>query len=217
MPSVSRLHPEHGRRRLALAVALYAGAWGVYSLLGHLHDALPLPTGVDPLLYRLPYIELPWLLSQGFLSFNVAVFVCWWKWERERFPFYLSMAAFFIFVRTIFIVLGPVGAPASIAPLYASPMLSWLRGWLFFDTEQFFSGHTGIPYLYFLLSRTPNLRRACLAFSVVMGIGVLVSRNHYWIDVLGAYFMTYSIHRLGRRLWARFIEAPTPSLDASPV
>ena len=212
-----RKSPPVQRHRMLTAVLLYIGAWAVYSVLGHLHDALPLPTGVDPLLYRLPYIELPWLLSQGFLLFNLAVFVSWWKWEKQRFPYYLSMAAFFIFVRTIFIVLGPVGAPASIAPLYSSPMLSWLRGWLFFDTEQFFSGHTGIPYLYFLLTRNPLLKRACLAMSILMGVGVLVSRNHYWIDVLGAYFMTYSIHRLGRRLWARFFEAPTPTLDVSPV
>lgn len=34
-----------------------------------------------------------------------------------------------------------------------------------------------------------------------MGIGVLVSRNHYWIDVLGAYFMTYSIYVLGTKMW----------------
>lgn len=197
----TRVPPALSNKRLIFALFLYGGAWAVYAVLGHLHDGLPLPTGVDPLLHRLPYFELTWLLSHGFLAFNLLVFAAWWRWERERLPFCIAMAAFFIFVRTIFIALGPVGAPAGIAPLYTHSTLSFLRGWLFFDTEQFFSGHTGIPYMYFLVSRTAALRKACLAFSVVMGAGVLVSRNHYWIDVLGAYFMTYSIYRLGKSMW----------------
>lgn len=195
-------------KKLLAALSLYAAAWVFFSVVGRFHDRLVLPPGVDPLLAALPYFKLSWLLTTGFLLFHVSVFIFWVRLERDRLPYYVSMMAFWMFVRAVFIALGPVGAPPSMAALYTAPSLSFLRGTLFFDTEQFFSGHTGMPYLYFLLSKDKTLRRLCLAFSVIMGVGVLVSRNHYWIDVLGAYFMTYSIWRLGRGLWAGLERSP---------
>jgi hypothetical protein len=75
---------------------------------------------------------------------------------------------------------------------------------MFFDNELFFSGHTGIPFLYFLICRSPSWGRYLyLACSIAMGVCVLLTHNHYAIDVLGAYFMTYSIHALSRRLLHR--------------
>jgi hypothetical protein len=40
-----------------------------------------------------------------------------------------------------------------------------------------------------------------------MGAGVLLTRNHFPIDVLGAYFVTYSTWVMGRGLFAG-LDAP---------
>ena len=100
---------------------------------------------------------------------------------------------------SIFVALNPYGPPDGMINLNAAYILSPLRGILAFDNEFFFSGHTSMPYLYFLFChRMPKMRLAFLAGSLVMGACVLLTRNHYTMDVLGAYFMTYAIYRLSR-------------------
>jgi hypothetical protein len=41
-----------------------------------------------------------------------------------------------------------------------------------------------------------------------MGTCVLLARNHYTIDVIGAYFVTYAIYRLSLVLFGR-LDHPT--------
>ena len=40
---------------------------------------------------------------------------------------------------------------------------------------------------------------------MVMAVSVLLTRNHYTVDVLGAYFISYSIYRLSLRLYAGYV------------
>jgi hypothetical protein len=195
------------RRRLLVGIGLFVLGWASYCVLARYQDGKLLPAGVDPLLSALPKVGGDWLLTWGWLIFNAAVMLHWARARRPRLPYFLAMVGFWTFVRAVFIALDPVGPPRDLAPFYAGA-LSFLRGRLFFDSELFFSGHTGLPYLYALLAGTATvLGRVCLAVSVVMGAGVLLTRNHFTIDVLGAYFVTYSAWALGRRLLAG-LDAP---------
>jgi len=54
--------------------------------------------------------------------------------------------------------------------------------------------------LYYLFCPYPWYRRFFLASTVLMGVSVLLTRNHYTLDVLGAFFMTYGIYALSRKL-----------------
>lgn len=192
--------------RAAAGAGLLAAGIAVFCWLGALHDARPLPSGHDPLLGLLPRPDVEFLLSWVWIGFHPAVWACWARRERSRLPYFFGMIGFWMIVRSLFIALNPVGPPAGIERIYEGGALSFLQGRFIFDNELFFSGHAGAPYLYSLLSRErPVLARACLAFSVLMGAGVLLSRNHYFIDVAAAYFMTYSIHALGRR-WLKGLD-----------
>lgn len=194
------------KRRLLVGTALFALGWLAYAFLARYQDGKALPAGVDPLLSALPSASGDWLLTWGWLAFNGAVMLHWALARRPRLPYFLAMVGFWTLVRAVFIALTPVGPPKELVRFYGGA-LSFLRGRLFFDSELFFSGHTGLPYLYALLAglATP-LGRGCLAFSAVMGAGVLLTRNHFPIDVVGAYFVTYSTWMLGKRLF--------PGLDA---
>ena len=84
-----------------------------------------------------------------------------------------------------------------------------------FNNENFFSGHTGVPFLLFLLFRVKWVRAVFLVESVAMGACVLLTRNHYTIDVLGAYFMTYAIYRLGLFLFGWLDDTPATAPGGS--
>jgi hypothetical protein len=171
----------------------------VYSEIGWYHDRSPLPTGADPLLSRLPIINLVPVLAYGWLICHVAALYLTVAYEPRRLPYLLSTVGLFIVIRSIFVSLSPYGPPLGMLNLNASYVFAPLRGVLAFDNEFFFSGHTSLPYLYFLFYHgMPRARKAFLAASVVMAACVLLTRNHYTMDVLGAYFMTYAIYRLSR-------------------
>ena len=66
--------------------------------------------------------------------------------------------------------------------------------------DLFFSMHTAAPFLASLLFRERWARAVSLAFSVVMGVTVLLLKTHYSIDVAGAYLAAYSLYRF-QLLW----------------
>ena len=172
----------------------------VWSSLGRHFAARPLAHGADPFLALLPVVNTVPVLTYGWLVVHMTAWYTWVVYEPRRIPYFLGTIGLFVLVRTLFVALDPVGAPAGMINLNASYLLSPLRGVLAFDNEFFFSGHTAVPFLYYLFCPYPWYRRFFLAAAIVMGASVLLSRNHYTIDVLGAFFMTYGIFALSRRL-----------------
>ena len=45
-----------------------------------------------------------------------------------------------------------------------------------------------------------------LAGSILMAVCVLLSRNHYTVDVLGAFFTSYSVYALSRAGYKSLLE-----------
>jgi membrane-associated phospholipid phosphatase len=73
--------------------------------------------------------------------------------------------------------------------------------------DLFFSGHVGLTFLMaLLLWDTPKLRYIYLAISAVFAVVVLLGHLHYSIDVLGAYFITYSVYMLSMRIFKKDYE-----------
>lgn len=215
MPSPMRFKPYPVR--FALGASFLLLSFVIFHFMARFHGTLPLRSGVDPLFFILPIKDWTMLLTWGWLAFHVLAVLSWLRWEREQLPFILGTIGLFMIVRNVFITFTPVGIPEGIIPLYTQPALSAMRDILIFDHELFFSGHTGTPFLYFLLSRGPRPWRGfLLGFSILMAIGVLLTRNHYTIDVLGAYFITYAIYRLSRSLLLG-LKGPPPTRVMSPA
>lgn len=191
----------------ALAVVLLLLSYTIYTKLGWVADQRALPAGDDWLLRRLPLVNTLPVLSWGWFALHAyagaaAVLYC-----PKRVPFLLFTLAFYIAVRAAFVFLSPIGAPAGMVDMRLHDFLfSRILGTWTFTNEFIFSGHTSIPFLFCLFFRTRGLKTLMFAGSVVMGACVLLSRNHYTVDVLAAYLVTYSVYAASEALYGRWLK-----------
>lgn len=117
-------------------------------------------------------------------------FVCLYK--PRRIPFTIKSIALFVVIRSIFITLTHLGPfPSQI--MISSDFLSNFS----FGADLFFSGHTGLPFLLALIFWDDKWARYIfMSFSLMFAVVVLLAHLHYSIDVLSAFFITYSIFHI---------------------
>ena len=128
--------------------------------------------------------------------------------DARRIPFTLYAMGMFYLVRACFVTLTHLGS-------YPDRIIldeGWIMTKLFGGNDLFFSGHTGAPFMLALVYwREPALRYIFLVWSVFMGFVVLLGHVHYSIDVLSAFFITYTVFQITHWLFpkdhARFNEA----------
>jgi len=158
----------------------------------------------DLLLHHLPVGDASFALTYGWLLIHPLALAGILVFERRQLPYWLAVIGIFVLIRNLFLAFTPVGIPQDTLILYTEWPLTLIKGRMFFDNELFFSGHTGTPFLYFLICRKPWWGKYIyLACSIAMATCVLITHNHYTIDVMGAYFITYSIYAMSRRLLQR--------------
>ena len=110
----------------------------------------------------------------------------------NRLPFALKAMALFLLVRAVFVSLTHI-APSPIDPQQPAPFLNSI----FYGSDQFFSGHTGMPFLAALAFwHMPLWRLFYLASTAFFGAIVLLGHYHYSIDVLAALFITHGIFQI---------------------
>jgi hypothetical protein len=114
-------------------------------------------------------------------------------YNPKRLPFVIKSLALFIIIRSIFISLthlGPFPTETVIANVHLINKFT-------FAGDLFFSGHAGIPFLLALIFwQNKILRYIFLVYSIFMGVVVLLGHYHYSIDVLAAFFITYTIFHM---------------------
>lgn len=192
-------------------LALIAAAYALLALLCRYRAGLPFPPGLDPFCAVLPLKDWTGFLSGGYILFLVCFYLYWLAREPQRVPYLVIATGVLMLVRDLFLLLTPVGALPGLMPLYRGGVASGIHGTLLFDQELFFSGHTGVPFLYFLLCRKDKpVATACLAVTVLNAAGVLLTRNHYSLDVLGAFFIVPTIAAITRGVFGRLDPAAAP-------
>ena len=134
----------------------------------------------------------------AFWGFCILVFLH----RMERLPFVLKTLSLFIVIRSIFITLTHLGPFAD--------QISWsnsiLDKWSF-GGDLFFSGHTGIPFLLALVFwDIKSLRYIFIGSSLFFGTIVLMGHLHYSIDVMSAFFITYTIYHLAEMFFKKDLE-----------
>jgi len=111
----------------------------------------------------------------------------------------VSQFSLLVLMRDAFITFTHLADPAS-ALHFVAPE------WFYIFTFQnglFFSGHTAIPFLGFLLFKESKIRYFFLAASIIMGSVVLMMHVHYTIDVFSAYFITYGTFKMGEWIFSK--------------
>jgi hypothetical protein len=111
----------------------------------------------------------------------------------QKIAFTLKSMALFILIRSVFINLTHIGPfPTRIEINPASFITDFT-----FGADLFFSAHTGLPYLISLIFwNNKMVRRISLCSAVIFGVVVLMAHLHYTIDVVSAFFITYSIYKI---------------------
>jgi hypothetical protein len=133
-------------------------------------------------------------------SFAMVAFILFLSFRKlNTLPFIGESIALFVMIRSVFITLTHIGPfPTRIS--IDSDMLSRVS----FGGDLFFSGHTGLPFLMALIFwKIPSLRYTFLTISVFFAVIVLLGHLHYSIDVVSAYFITYSIFHIAQRLFKK--------------
>ncbi|OGF26942.1 hypothetical protein A2477_04195 [Candidatus Falkowbacteria bacterium RIFOXYC2_FULL_47_12] len=131
----------------------------------------------------------------SFLLWTFVCLLCLYK--PQRIPFTFKSVALFTLIRSLFISLTHIG-PYPTHAIIQSNILAQFS----FGADLFFSGHTGLPFLLALIFwQDKALRTLFLVAAVIFAIVVLLGHLHYSIDVLAAFFITYSICHIAERLF----------------
>ena len=155
----------------------------------------------DLLLDNLPVIDLNiifvWLfiIMIGILIFYPLFF------HPKKFPYFLNLFSSLMIIRAFFIILTHLKTPAkAIVPRF--PILAEN---LFVNNDSFFSGHTAMAFLGFLMFRKHNkiLGYFFLISSFLLGASSLLMHRHYSIDVFAAFFITYGTYKMGNYLFKK--------------
>lgn len=62
--------------------------------------------------------------------------------------------------------------------------------------DLFFSGHTSILFMMFLVVRKPAFKYTFLVVTILVGLFVILQKVHYTVDVLAAPFAAYGCYRI---------------------
>ena len=165
-----------------------------------------MPVGDDWLLRRLPLANTLPILSWGWFALHIYASAVAVLYTPKRVPFLVYMLAVYLIVRTAFVFLSPIGHPAGMVDMRLHDYIfSRILGTWTFTNEFVFSGHTAIPFLFCLFFKNRNMKLLMLAGSITMAVSVLLSRNHYTVDVLAAFLVGYAIYGISQTTYERWL------------
>ena len=113
--------------------------------------------------------------------------------KPNRIPFIIKNIAMFVLIRSVFITLTHIGPFPTATLIESSKLVNNFTS----TGDLFFSAHTGLPFLMCLVFWKEKIwRYIMLVTSIFFGAVVLMGHLHYTIDVVAAFFITYSIFSL---------------------
>ena len=179
----------------ALSFATFAVLINFYAV--HMATSAAGPAVPDIVFRYFPRMEFMWLDSYGALYLEYAILIFAFLRTRSLVFFLKSMAAI-ILVRDVFINMTNLGIPAGTVPTTS-----------FFTQggDLFFSGHAALPFMAALVFwHIPKARYTLIGISILLGIEVLLGRQHYSIDVFAAPFIVYGVYSFCRHFFAKDFE-----------
>lgn len=184
--------------RSAVGFALLVASFGVMYAAGRYASSVAGPPLGDLLLDNLPTLDVNMLHIYAVTIFWIGVLIYVLR-KPPSIPYITRSFALFICVRALFTVVTHMGPPPNLLVVPNDITAIYT-----FTGDMMFSGHAGAPYLAALIFwHNRPVRIVCLTASGTFAVIVMLGALHYTIDVLAAYFITYSLYRLSLVLFRR--------------
>jgi hypothetical protein len=191
----------HEKKKLIVALIFFVIAMILYISAGDYtrdHGGVAVP---DLILDRIGPYDLGFIFVWLFILITALFFIHPVLFNPRAFPYVLNIFSLFVAVRSGFIIFTHLIPPPDAIIIHFPGYLNLLS----FSNSLFFSGHTGLPFLGFLIYRkySKTMSYFMLASSFVMAITVLLMHVHYSIDVFSAYFISYGVYKFGNFMYAK--------------
>jgi hypothetical protein len=135
----------------------------------------------DLILDHIGPINIGFFYVYGYLTLCLALFLYPFVLHIRTLHIVISQFSFLVMLRAVFVLMTHLQTPPDGIPAD----FPWIFKEISFQNDMFFSGHTAIPFLGFLLF-PGKIRYFFLAGSICMGTVVLLMHLHYSIDVIAA-------------------------------
>ncbi len=173
----------------------------ILSVLAHFLNFIESRQGVvlpDPLLRLYSPVNLTWL-TFGLIYFSVFLTVFYLIKKPEALMAAIQTYILVIIIRMIVMYVVPLNPPAGMISL-DDPFVQFFGTGQLLTKDLFFSGHTAILFLFYLVAEGKNRKRIFLVFTIVVGVSVLLQHVHYTVDVMAAPFFTYGCFIIIKKL-----------------
>ncbi|VVB70535.1 Uncharacterised protein [uncultured archaeon] len=180
-----------------LAIAFLIAAIFVTQLAGIYADGKADVSVHDLILDNVGPYDLSFLFHYGLILVIAVLILYPLIYDPKKIHYAIGIFSLLLLVRAGFTMLTHLNQPFGAIAVSTSGPFNFLN----YSADLFFSGHTAIPFLGFLLYDDKKLKYFFLFSSIVLGITVLVMHVHYSIDVLSAYFITYGVYKIGSKIF----------------
>ena len=181
-------------KKLTLAFAFLIISFGIELYLASNTDKFYPNLTITPdfILNHTPYLNVLWF-ADAIVLLAIASFLIFIFSEKKwkEIPFYAMILGIYALLRATLSYINPLGNPAPNPGGLGLPFLP--------NGGMFPSGHVGTIFLFFLLSKNKS-KRWCIYFLGLLITEIIImilSKGHYTIDIVGAFFIAYTLWKVG--------------------
>ncbi len=178
---------------ILLSIVFLAIALAINYFIGDYTSEVTTATVPDLILDHLPVVDISFLFFYGFEIVIAVLLLYPLVFNVKEFHIAISQFSLLVLIRSFFIALTHLGTPINAISISSSHLYNWLV----FQNDLFFSGHTAVPLLGFLLYRKEKIGIFFLIMTIALAATVLFMHLHYGIDVFAAVFITYGSYQFG--------------------
>lgn len=168
-----------------------------YQIAGDYVDELHAVQASDIILDNIPVVNLSFLYIYGSILIITLLILYPLLFRVKKLHVVLSQLSLLIMIRSFFITLTHLKVPANAVTMTIPKIYNLIT----FNNDLFFSGHTAVAFLGFLIFRKEKIGIFFLVSTFVMMATVLLMHVHYSIDVFAALFITYGSFKIGEWLF----------------
>ena len=148
----------------------------------------------DPVLNLFNPVDLTWITFSVIYASLILALVRFFT-KPELLLIALQSYALLIIFRMLAMFTTQFNPPAGIIVLN-DPFVQMFGSGKILTKDLFFSGHTALLFLLFLVADKKYLKYIFIISTLLVGIALLIQHVHYTIDVIAAPFFAYSSYRI---------------------